>query len=97
MIPDEDPRTRQYLLARFWDSALGFWRRGGDRPAWTLTVLLTAVALASLALQYRLNVWHRGMFDALDRRDAGGGAGPGRGVRPPDRRRSWAWPWRPPT
>jgi putative ATP-binding cassette transporter len=72
MIPDEDQQTRQYLLARFWESALGFWRRGGDRAAWALTLLLGAVALANLTLQYRLNVWHRAMFDALDRRDGGG-------------------------
>ena len=72
MVPDQDQQTRQYLLARFWDSALGFWRRGGDRAAWALTLLVVAIALANLALQYRLNVWHRGMFDALDRRDAGG-------------------------
>ena len=72
MIPDENQQTRQYLLARFWDSALGFWRRGGDRAAWVVTALLVALALANLALQYRLNVWHRAMFDALDRRDGGG-------------------------
>jgi putative ATP-binding cassette transporter len=72
MLPGEDQQTRQYLLARFWDSALGFWRRGGDRAAWALTVLVGALALANLALQYRLNVWHRAMFDALDRRDGGG-------------------------
>jgi putative ATP-binding cassette transporter len=72
IVPDEDQQSRQYLLARFWESALGFWRRGGDRVAWALTLLVAAIALASIVLQYRLNVWHRAMFDALDRRDAGG-------------------------
>src|SRR5678816_1918798 len=72
IVPDEDHRTRQYLLARFWESALGFWRRDGARAAWPLTGLILAITLASIALQYRLNVWNRGMFDALDRRDAGG-------------------------
>ena len=72
IVPDEDHRTRQYLLARFWESALGFWRRDGARAAWPLTCLILAITLASIGLQYRLNVWNRGMFDALDRRDGGG-------------------------
>ena len=72
MIPDEDQHTRQYLLARFWDAALGFWQKHGERTAWLLTSLLVALALVNLALQYRLNVWHRLMFDALDRRDGSG-------------------------
>jgi putative ATP-binding cassette transporter len=69
MVPDEDPKSRQYLLARFWDSALGYWRRGGDRAAWALTITVSAILLANLGLQYRLNVWNRAMFDALDGRD----------------------------
>ena len=72
MIPDEDQHTRQDLLARFWDAALGFWQKHGERTAWLLTSLLVALAFVNLALQYRLNVWHRLMFDALDRRDGGG-------------------------
>ena len=67
-----DRQTRQYLLARFWDAALGFWRHRGRSIAWGLTIVITAIALLTLALQYRLNVWHRAMFDALDKRDAGG-------------------------
>jgi putative ATP-binding cassette transporter len=72
MIPDQDHLTRQYLLARFWDAALGFWQKHGERTAWLLTILLVALAFLNLALQYRLNVWHRLMFDALDRRDGSG-------------------------
>ena len=67
-----DQQTRQYLLARFWEAALGFWRRGGRTTAWGLTVVAVVIALLTLALQYRLNTWHRAMFDALDKRDAGG-------------------------
>ena len=33
---------------------------------------LVALALVNLALHYRLNVWHRAMFDALEKRDAAG-------------------------
>ena len=62
-------QTRQFLLARFWDTALGFWRRDGAPRAWSLTVAIIVIALLNIALQYRINVWHRGMFDALDKRD----------------------------
>ncbi len=72
MRMDMDRQTRQYLLARFWDAALGFWRNRGRSMAWGLTIVITAISLLTLALQYRLNVWHRAMFDALDKRDAGG-------------------------
>ena len=72
MVPDDEQQSRQYLLARFWDSALGFWRKGGGRTAWLLTFLVIAIALANLVLQYRLNVWHRVTFDALDKRDGSG-------------------------
>jgi vitamin B12/bleomycin/antimicrobial peptide transport system ATP-binding/permease protein len=74
-IADSDQQDRQYHLARFWDAALGFWRTGGGgtaRVAWALTLAVTAFALATLVLQYRLNVWHRAMFDAIDKRDGGG-------------------------
>src|SRR5262245_16286029 len=69
-MAEEDERTnRQYLLARFWETALGFWRRGAGPTAWVLTILLIALAFVQLGLQYRLNVWYRAMFDALDKRD----------------------------
>ena len=72
MISDDDRQSRQYLLARFWEAALGFWRKGGGRTAWFLTFAVIAIALVNLGLQYRLNVWHRVMFDALDKRDGSG-------------------------
>jgi vitamin B12/bleomycin/antimicrobial peptide transport system ATP-binding/permease protein len=69
MVEDDDQQTRQYLLARFWEAALGFWRKGGGRTAWLLTLTVITIALVNLGLQYRLNVWHRAMFDALGNRD----------------------------
>jgi putative ATP-binding cassette transporter len=69
MVEDDDQQTRQYLVARFWEAALGFWRKGGGRTAWLLTLTVIAIAFVNLGLQYRLNVWHRAMFDALDKRD----------------------------
>src|SRR5947208_3273935 len=72
MVEDDDQQTRQYLLARFWEAALGFWRKGGGRTAWLLTFTMITIALVNLSLQYRLNVWHRAMFNALDKRDGSG-------------------------
>ena len=72
MAAQEERRTRQYLLAIFWDAALGFWRRGAGPTAWMLTAALIAITLVNLGVQYRINVWYRAMFDALDRKDAGG-------------------------
>jgi vitamin B12/bleomycin/antimicrobial peptide transport system ATP-binding/permease protein len=72
MSADTDQQTRQYLLARFWDAALGFWRSGSGRTAWVLTVSVVAIALVNLVVQYRLNVWNRAMFDAIGERDAAG-------------------------
>ena len=72
MVEDDDQQTRQYLLARFWEAALGFWRKGGGCTAWLLTFTVITIALVNLGLQYRLNVWHRAMFDALDKRDGSG-------------------------
>ncbi len=61
--------TRRYLLASYWDAALGFWRRDAGPTAWVLTTLIVVLAFVNLALQYRLNVWNRAMFDALDHKD----------------------------
>ena len=43
--------TRRYLLAAFWDAALGFWRRGVGSTAWMLTSLVVLLAFVNLALQ----------------------------------------------
>jgi vitamin B12/bleomycin/antimicrobial peptide transport system ATP-binding/permease protein len=72
MTADSEQKSRQYLLARFWEAALGFWRNGGARGAWVLTIVILAITLLNLVLQYRFNVWHRAMFDAIDRRDGAG-------------------------
>jgi vitamin B12/bleomycin/antimicrobial peptide transport system ATP-binding/permease protein len=66
-----DHEDRQFLTALFWEAALGFWRRGAGPAAWLLTIGVVALAFVSLGLHYKLNVWYRAMFDALDQRDAG--------------------------
>ncbi|HEY5869440.1 MAG TPA: ABC transporter ATP-binding protein/permease, partial [Candidatus Tectomicrobia bacterium] len=67
MAVDADRHNRHYLLARFWEAALGFWRRGSGSTAWLLTLAVIAIALVGLGVHYRLNLWHRAMFDALDK------------------------------
>jgi putative ATP-binding cassette transporter len=67
----ESVENRRYLLTVFWDAALGFWRRGAGPMAWILTFGVVGLAFVSLGIQYRLNVWYRAMFDALEHRDAG--------------------------
>ena len=69
-MPDgNDRERRQYLLARYWEAALGFWRRDARRTAWLLTIAVFTIALVNLGLAYRMNVWNRVMFDALESRD----------------------------
>src|SRR5205807_2445569 len=53
-----------------WKSAVGFWRSGGDRLSWYLGGLLLLISLLNLATAYGMNVWNRGMFDALEKRDS---------------------------
>jgi vitamin B12/bleomycin/antimicrobial peptide transport system ATP-binding/permease protein len=61
---------RQYLLARYWEAALGFWRKDAGRKGWLLTIAVFTIALVNVGLAYRMNVWNRVMFDALESRDA---------------------------
>lgn len=60
---------RRRLFARFWRTASGFWTGQRKREAWFLTLTLLAVILGQLFIQYRLNVWNREVFDALEKRD----------------------------
>jgi putative ATP-binding cassette transporter len=72
MSEREDGETRKLLLGCFWESALGFWRRGAGRTAWVLTVTIVVVAVVNVLVQYEITVWYRTMFDALDKRDGSG-------------------------
>jgi len=63
------PDERQ-LLARFWQSASGFWRGRSAWFAWLLVVLLIANVLLQLLTQYGLNYWNRDFFNAIGSKDA---------------------------
>jgi len=62
--------SRRLLLRRFLAGATGFWRKGGGRAAWLLTGALLALIILQLFFQYRINVWNRAIFDALEKRDS---------------------------
>ena len=68
MKKSETPDRRR-LFARFWRSASGFWTRQSKREAWFLTGSLAAIILGQLFIQYRLNVWNRDIFNALEQKD----------------------------
>lgn len=58
-------------LHRFWALGSGFWSGRQGRAAWIMTLTLIAVVLIQLGLQYRVNVWNRDFFDALERGERG--------------------------
>lgn len=55
-------------LRRFWRLAGGYWR---GRAALGLGLGLLGLNGVEVALLLRFNAWHRDLFDALERRDAG--------------------------
>lgn len=68
---DLDKSKRKYLLRRFWQTASGFWLGERRVVAWTLTLILIAIVAGQVFIQYRINVWNRAIFDALEKKDAG--------------------------
>jgi putative ATP-binding cassette transporter len=62
---------RHHVLGRFWKSARGFWRGPTARLAWGLIGLLIVITVLQLLVQYRLNLWNRAFFNALELRDSG--------------------------
>ena len=57
-------------MRRFWRMSRGFLSRKTTFHPWALIALLMAGVTLQLALQYRLNLWNRDFFNALERRDA---------------------------
>jgi putative ATP-binding cassette transporter len=71
LTPEEAEQARKrYLLKRFWISARGFWSRRGDGLAWPFSIGLLAMIGINVGFQYGINVWNRGIFDAIEKRDA---------------------------
>jgi len=61
---------RKYLLRRFWITAKGFWARGSRSHAWFWTFGLVVIVILQVLVQYRINVWNRSIFDALEQKQA---------------------------
>ena len=68
LIPDR--QRQKALVRRFWSSARQFWTGDQRRVAWLMTGSLLALVVAQLVVQYRLNVWNRDIFDALEKKDS---------------------------
>jgi ABC-type uncharacterized transport system fused permease/ATPase subunit len=62
--------NRRRLLARFWQTASGYWKGKGAWQSWSMCALLLAIAGAQLLTQYWLNYWNRDFFNALEQKDA---------------------------
>lgn len=60
----------RHPLRRFWQSARHFWHGPTARLAWGLIATLVVITVLQLLVQYRLNIWNRDFFNALEFRDA---------------------------
>lgn len=63
------PPAGRPLIRRFWASARGFWVGDTRRTAWLLTIGLVALIMIQIGFQYRMNIWSRDIFNALEKKD----------------------------
>ncbi len=56
-------------IRRFWRDARGFLTGGAGYWPWALIGFLVTGVVLQLLIQYRLNLWNRDFFNALERRD----------------------------
>ena len=68
---DIEIAKRRSLLRRFWRTGKEYWTGKRRTHAWLLTAALAAIVVAQVYIQYRINVWNREIFDALEQRNAG--------------------------
>ncbi len=57
------------LVQLFWRHARGFWSKEARAVAWLMTFSLLGLVVGQLIVQYRLNVWNKALFDALEKKD----------------------------
>jgi putative ATP-binding cassette transporter len=70
MAEDKPDRNKQRaLVRRFARSARGFWTGNQRRVAWLMTVSLIVLIVLQIVASYRINVWNREIFDALEKKD----------------------------
>jgi vitamin B12/bleomycin/antimicrobial peptide transport system ATP-binding/permease protein len=61
--------SRRALVRRFWSAAKQFWVGPSRQLAWLLTIGNVLLILLQLAAQFRLNVWNRDIFNALEQKN----------------------------
>jgi len=61
---------QSHSLLPFWENATGFWGKRGTRLSWILSGILMLTIVLNLITSYGMNVWTRGIFDALQERDS---------------------------
>jgi hypothetical protein len=64
-----DAQARKALLQRYWRTARGFWTGEARRVAWLMTGGSVLIVLLQLYVQYRINIWNRDIFNAIENRD----------------------------
>jgi putative ATP-binding cassette transporter len=62
-------RTERQAMRRFWRTARGFLTGEAGWWPWALVGVLVVGAVLQLLVQYRLNLWNRDFFNALERKD----------------------------
>jgi len=63
------PPAGNGALRRFWHFSQGFWQGPTAGVAWGLICLLVVCVVLQLLVQYRLNLWNRDFFNALEFRN----------------------------
>ena len=67
---DIENAKRRTLIRRFWITAKKFWTGESRTRSWSLVFLLTVIVVSQTYVQYRINVWNREIFDALEQRNS---------------------------
>src|SRR5262249_7294113 len=65
-----DAGVRKALVQRFWRTARRFWTEEARAVAWLMTISLVVITCLQLLIQYRINVWNRDIFDAIEKKNA---------------------------
>lgn len=58
------------LVRRFWFTAKGFWSGEARIKAWALSIGMVVLVLSQIGVQYRLNLWTRDVFNAVEQKNA---------------------------
>jgi ABC-type uncharacterized transport system fused permease/ATPase subunit len=69
MSDDDTSAVGRKPLHRFWRSAIGFWSGAASWVTWSLIGMLVVCVVLQLLVQYRLNLWNRDFFNALEVRN----------------------------